>query len=337
MFNVPKISIIIPTFNEEKYISACIDSILESDYVHEKMEIFVVDGMSEDSTCQIVKKYHSKYSFVRVIENKKKHTPVGMNLGIQASSGKFVFILSAHASYGTDYFTKLVENIQALEADCVGGMLITEVKNSNLKSSSIKEVLMHKFGVGNALFRIGCNEIMEVDTVAFGCYRKSTFEKYGLFDEKLIRNQDIELNKRIINGGGKIYLIPDVKCIYYARENFKDLAKNQYQNGYWNMLTAYYTKTLNSLSLRHFVPLLFVLSLLLPVLFSLISEKVVWIAFVSLASYLTLVIIISFKLKNNTNSIMYLIIAFLVLHFSYGLGSLVGIFHVIKKMIKGDK
>jgi len=335
--NVPVISIIIPTLNEERYISFCLDSILEAEYPNEKIEIFVVDGMSEDSTRKIVQEYHSKYSFVEVIENRQRHTPIGMNLGIEASMGEFVFILSAHAVYEANYFTKLVENIQSLGADCVGGVLLTDVKNKNTKSSSIKEVLMHKFGVGNAIFRTGCSDITEVDTVAFGCYRKSVFYTYGLFDEKLIRNQDIELNKRIVNRGGKIYLIPEVQCTYYARENFTDLAKNQYQNGFWNILTAYYTKTLSSLSVRHFIPLLFVLSLFLPISVSFIFPKILWLAVLSLVSYLSLVIIISFKLKNSSNSIMYLIISFLTLHFSYGLGSLMGIFSVINKMIKGNK
>jgi len=337
MSNIPRISIIIPTFNEEKYISSCVDSILEADYANDKMEIFVVDGMSEDGTRKIVQAYHSKYPFIFVLENRQKDTPIGMNLGIEASSGEFVFILSAHAEYEKNYFIKLVENIQQLHVDCVGGVLLTDVKNKDTKSLSIKEVLMHKFGVGNAMFRTGCNEVTEVDTVAFGCYRRSVFDSYGLFDERLIRNQDIELNKRIVNGGGKIYLIPSVQCTYYARENFTDLAKNQYQNGFWNILTAYYTKTLNSLSLRHFIPLLFVLSLLIPIGVSFFFPKVLWLGVLSLGSYLSLVIIISFRLKHSTNSIIYLILSFLTLHFSYGLGSLMGIFTVIKKIIKGNK
>ncbi len=337
MYKKPCISVIIPTVNEERYVATCLDSILEADYPHDRMEIYIIDGMSEDKTSAIAQEYHNKYSFIQVIYNRQKYTPVGMNLGIEASKGEIVFILSAHAVYEADYFIRLVENIQRLNADCVGGILVTDVKNKNSISSSIKEVLMHKFGVGNALFRIGCDEVTEVDTVAFGCYCKSAFEKYGLFDEKLIRNQDIELNKRIINAGGKIYLIPDVKCTYYARENFRDFARNQYQNGYWNILTTYYTKTLSSLSLRHFAPLIFVLSLLLPLLFSLVFQKVWWLAFVSLLSYLSLVIIIAIKLKNSSNNIGYLMMSFLTIHLSYGLGSLMGLFSVVKKMIKGEK
>ncbi len=337
MKKTPLISIIIPTLNEEKYIVQCLDSILEANYTKERMEIFVIDGMSQDRTREIVQAYHEKYSLIRLLENQDAYTPVGMNLGINASKGEYIFILSAHAQYDSDYFMKLVENIEKLNADCVGGVLITDVKNKNKKSSSIKEVLMHKFGVGNASFRTGSDKVKLVDTVAFGCYKKSIFEKYGLFDEKLIRNQDIELNKRIINGGGEIYLIPDVKCTYYARENFMDLAKNSYSNGFWNILTTYYTKTLNSLSLRHFIPLLFVLSLIIPLLGSLMMPQLIWIAILSFVSYLSLVIIISIKLKNSSNSIIYLIMSFLTLHFSYGLGSFMGIFSIINKFIKGEK
>lgn len=337
MKNPPLISIIVPTLNEERYIAQCLDSILEAMYSKEKMEVIVVDGMSQDKTREIVQEYHKKYSFIYLLENVDSYTPVGMNLGINTSKGEYIFILSAHAQYAHDYFIKLVENIEKLNADCVGGVLGTDVKNKNKKSSSIKEILMHKFGVGNASFRTGSNSVKAVDTVAFGCYKRSTFEKYGLFDEKLIRNQDIELNKRIINGGGKIYLMPEVKCTYYARENFITLAKNNYSNGFWNILTVYYTKTLNSLSLRHFIPLLFVLSLVVPIVISLVFPKILWIVFFSLVSYLSLVIIISLGLKNNSNSISYLIISFLTLHFSYGLGSLMGIFSVINKYIKGEK
>ena len=337
MKKTPLVSIIVPTLNEEKYIAQCLDSILEANYTNGRMEVFVVDGMSQDRTREIVQAYHEKYSSIHLLENQDSYTPVGMNLGINASKGEYIFILSAHAQYEPDYFMRLVENIEKLNADCVGGVLVTDVKNKNKKSSAIKEVLMHKFGVGNASFRTGSKNIKSVDTVAFGCYRRSTFKKYGLFDAKLIRNQDIELNKRIINGRGTIYLIPKVSCTYFARENFIALAKNNYANGFWNILTAYHTKTLNSLSLRHFIPLLFVLSLIVPLIGSFIVPRIVWIALFSLVSYLSLVIIISFRLKNNFNTVGYLIVSFLTLHLSYGWGSLMGVFSVCKKMLKGEK
>jgi glycosyltransferase involved in cell wall biosynthesis len=329
------ISIIVPCFNEERYIKNCIESIIHANI--ENFELILVDGGSQDKTVEMIEEYKNRYAFIKLFYNPKKFTPISMNIGIEASNGDYIFIISAHAEYQSDYFSQLVEEIQRLDANCVGGILTTEVKNSNLKSNSIKEVLTHRFGVGNADFRIGGTEVKEVDTVAFGCYTKETFDKFGLYDEKLIRNQDIELNKRILNGGGKIYLIPSVNATYYARENFKDLAINNFSNGKWNILTAYYTKTLNSLSLRHFIPLLFILSLLFPLIVSIFFPNFIYLGLLSLSSYLALVIMISLKLKNSNNSIIYLVSSFLTLHLSYGLGSLLGIFSVLKRVLKGIK
>ena len=334
---MPKISIIIPIYNEEKYMKECILSIMQCDYDITQMELLLVDGMSEDGTREIIMQLQQEYACIALIDNPQKIAPIAMNLGIKKAQGAYVFIVSAHASYTKSYFTKLVAHIQRLDADCVGGVLKTDVKNHSVKADAIKEVLSHPLGVGNASFRTGSTQIREVDTVAFGCYDRKTFGTYGYFDETLVRNQDIELNKRIINGGGKIYLIPEVQATYYARENFTDLATNSYANGYWNILTAYYTKKLSSLSLRHFIPLLFVLSLVLPVIGALWFPKIVWISIFSLVSYLSLVIIISLKLKTHTTTLGALVRSFLTLHLSYGLGSLMGLFKVFIFYIKGQK
>jgi glycosyltransferase involved in cell wall biosynthesis len=299
------------------------------------MEILVVDGMSSDKTREIVNAYSEQYSYIRLLDNADQIVPKAMNLAIKQAKGDYIIRLDAHSFFPKDYFSKLIEWHQKLNAENVGTVIITDVKNLTKKSASIKEVLSHKFGVGNSDFRTGIKEVKEVDTVPFGCYKKEVFEQYGLYDEKLIRNQDIELNKRIINGGGKIYLIPDVKCTYFARENFTALAKNNFANGKWNILTAYYTKTLNSLSLRHFIPLIFVLSLLLPILLSLFFTQLIVVSILSLSSYLALVIIISFNLREKNSNLFYLIGSFLTLHLSYGFGSLMGIFSVINKIYKG--
>ena len=329
------ITLIIPCLNEEKYIANCLNGILISDYDKSKIEILVVDGGSKDKTVKIIKMYQKKYPFLKLLHNPKKIVPISMNLGIQEAKGEYIIRLDAHASYPKEYFSKLIQWHQKLDADNVGAVVKTEVQQETLKSNSIKSVLSSKFGVGNSDFRVGINEVKEVDTVPFGFYKKEVFEKYGYYDERLVRNQDIELNKRIKNAGGKIYLVPDVICTYYARENFTDLAKNNFANGKWNILTAYYTKTFKSLSLRHFIPLFFLLSLIFPLFFSLWDEKFLYLVVFSFLSYLSLVIIISIKLKNKDNKIFYLIGSFLTLHLSYGVGSLLGIVCVIKKVIKG--
>lgn len=331
-----KISIIIPMRNEEKYIARCIDSILASDYPNDYMEILVINSMSNDTSINIVSQYTNKYNFINLYENKNIYTPYAFNIGIEHSSGEYIFIVSAHSEYDKDYFSVLVRYANELKADAVGAVSKTEVINKTKISKAIKNVLSHRFGVGDSYFRIGSDKIIEVDAIS-GCYHRSVFDKLGPYNEKLIRNQDIELNKRIKNNGGKLYLIPFTSYTYFARENLRELAKNNFQNGKWNILTAFHTRTLRSLSFRHFIPLVFILSLIIPVCMSLINNKIGLISLISFLSYLLLVIIVSYKLSRKDNNFWETVAVFFTLHFSYGLGSLVGVFKVLIQSFSGKQ
>lgn len=320
------LSVVCPIYNEEKYIAQFLDSLLEQDYPKGDLEILLVDGMSKDKTRDIVTNYTSRYPFIRLIENPDKIVPCAMNRGIDAAKGDVIMRLDAHASYQPDYFSVLVNGLKRLHADNVGTVCKTDVLNKTPKTLAIREVLGNKFGVGNSTFRTGIDREQEVETVPFGCWPKEVFEKYGKYDVRLVRNQDIELNKRILRGGGRIYILPDTYCTYLARETWKALAKNNYGNGKWNILTVYYTKMFSSLSLRHFIPLLFVLSLIVPLLLALVWRPLALISAASLLAYTGLLSIVSIKLalKKRLN-FFYLITTFIVLHLSYGWGSLVGI------------
>lgn len=320
------LSVLCPIYNEEKYISQFLDSLLQQDYPKDDLEILLIDGMSKDKTRDIVAYYTSKYTFIRIIDNPDKIVPCAMNRGIAAAKGDIIMRLDAHASYQPDYFSVLVKGLKRLHADNVGTVCKTDVLNKTPKTLAIREVLGNKFGVGNSTFRTGIDKEQEVETVPFGCWPKEVFEKYGKYDERLVRNQDIELNKRIIRGGGKIYILPDTYCTYLARETWHALAKNNYGNGKWNILTVYYTRLFSSLSVRHFIPLLFVLSLIIPLLLALIWWPFALVSAASLLAYTGLLSIVSLKLaiKKKLN-FFYLLATFFVLHLSYGWGSLIGI------------
>lgn len=320
------LSVICPIYNEEKYIAKCIDSILAQDFPKEDLEVIFADGMSTDRTREIVAEYAARYPFIRLIDNPKRIVPPALNAAIAASRGNIIMRLDAHASYEPNYFSALAAALDRYEADNVGSVCLTDVLNKTPKSLAIREVLSHPLGVGNSAFRTGIDRAKEVDTVPFGCWRRSVFSRYGKYDERLVRNQDIELNKRIKARGGRIVIVPDTYCTYFARETFAKLAKNNYGNGKWNILTVYYTHQLKSLSLRHFIPLIFVLSLLLPAIAGFIWHPLWWLSVASLAAYTLLVGIISAKLaiKKRLNFI-YIVISFFVLHLSYGWGSLIGL------------
>lgn len=320
------LTVICPIYNEEKYISQFLDSILLQDYPKDDLEILLVDGMSKDHTREIVKGYISQYPFIRLIDNPDKIVPYAMNRGIEASKGDVIMRLDAHASYQPDYFSVLVNGLRRLHADNVGTVCKTDVLNKTPKTLAIREVLGNKFGVGNSTFRTGIDYEQEVETVPFGCWRKEVFKKYGMYDVRLVRNQDIELNKRIIRGGGKIYILPDTYCTYLARETWRALSKNNYGNGKWNILTVYYTKMFSSLSLRHFIPLLFLLSLVVPLFLAFAWWPFALVSVASLLTYTVLLSIVSLKLAVSKHlNFCYLLVTFFVLHISYGWGSLVGI------------
>ncbi len=323
-----KITIIIPCRNEEKFIRDCLDSVINNDYPKDKMEVFVVDGKSSDKTPEITKEYSLKYNYIHLITNDKKTVPNAMNLGIEASSGEYIIRLDAHSEYPENYFSELISWSKKLKADNIGALWKTEVKIKSPKANAIKKVLSTKLGVGNSYFRIGSNKVQEVDTVPFGCFKRDVFDKIGLFDHRLTRNQDIELNKRIKRSKGKIYLLSDLHATYYARETYWEIAKNNFSTGMWNVLTVFVTKYFNSLSFRHFVPFIFILSLILPLIFMFWISISGIISLISLLSYFIAIIFQSAKLKDDSTSFAYILIAFITLHFSYGLGSLLGLFRL---------
>ena len=321
------VSVICPTYNEEKYIATCIDSILAQDYPQEDLEILFVDGMSTDATRSIILSQAKEHNNIYLLDNPHRIVPYALNIGIEHAQGDIIVRIDAHASFPSNYISTLVHYLVHLpNAQNVGAPCVTHTLGQTDKAKAIVAVLSNKWGVGNSTFRLGVKEIQSVDTVPFGCWKKQTLKDVGLFDIRLIRNQDIELNKRILKNGGNIYLVPDTYCTYYARETYKKLAQNNYGNGKWNILTLYYTKALRSLSLRHFIPLIFLLSLLLPILGIVLCPWIGLVAGMSLISYLMLVCCISWRIsKEQSINPLSVVAAFFTLHLSYGAGSLMGI------------
>jgi glycosyltransferase involved in cell wall biosynthesis len=289
-----------------------------------------VDGKSTDQTVEIVNNYSKKFPFIRLIQNERKVTPVALNLGVLNASKNLILIASAHSEFPKDYISILINRMKELKADGVGGQLTTDVKNKTKKTLSIIKVLSNRFGVGNSMFRIGVGIPTKVDTVPFGLYKKDIFFDVGLYNEKLIRNHDIEWSRRLTRAEKNIFLIPDVSCKYYARESYNTIAKNNFKNGFWNILTVYITKRIGSLSVRHFIPLAFVLSIIVPALLSFIYLPLIIISLLSLMSHFVLILGISMKLNDESTGLFSLVKAFYTLHISYGLGSLTGLFRIDK-------
>jgi glycosyltransferase involved in cell wall biosynthesis len=248
----PLVSVAIPCRNEREYIAACLDSVLAGDYPRDRLEILVADGQSDDGTRDILAQYVARYSCITLIENLKRTTPAALNAAIRSASGSVVVRMDAHVLYPSDYIRRLVDALEETGADNVGGVLQTIPADTTPAARAIAIGLSHPFGVGNSHFRTGAPERREVDTVPFGCYRREVFERIGLFDEELIRNQDDELNFRLIRHGGRVLLVPEVSCRYFARRSFRHLSRMYYQYGYFKPLVA--RKVGRVMTVRQLVP-----------------------------------------------------------------------------------
>ena len=326
-----KISVICPVYNEEKYIGNCIDSLMKQDFSWEESEIILVDGSSSDKTRQIIGDYIQRYPFIKLLGNPRKITPVSLNIAIRAAKHDIIFRIDAHTTYPPNYFSVLSKHLIELNADNVGGVCRTLSGGKGIIPEGIAKVMSSIFGMGNSYFRIGAKKIMEVDTVPFGCFRREVFDRIGLFDEELIRNQDDEFNGRIIKNGGKIFLVPDVIIDYFARDKVSKLSQMFYQYGLFKPLVN--RKLGASATVRQFFPLLFVLLLITTFVFVTFQLPFYGLFLAGTGLYVILAVLFSVKEGETIGEALVMPVLFFILHVSYGIGYMRGIirFLVLRK------
>ncbi len=324
------ISVVVPIYNEAKYIEACARSIAAQDYPKDDLEVIFVDGMSNDGTREILAGLMQEYPWMRMEDNPQQIVPPAMNIGIHAAKGDTIVRMDAHAAFPANYLTELVKQQAALHADNVGGVCRALPANDSPICKSIAAALSSSFGMGNSYFRIGTDEIRPVDTVPFGCFHRTLFDKIGYFDEQLIRNQDDEFNGRIIKHGGRIYLLPHLVIDYYTRDSIQKVWSMFYQYGLFKPLVN--RKLGGPATTRQFAPAFFVLALFFGILLAPWSP---WIA-VLLALMVLLYLILAFSTSIRTASrencrpmTFQMPLIFFIIHADYGIGYLHGIFKLL--------
>lgn len=329
--NDPLVSLVIPVRNEEQHIDECINSILAQSY--RNMEVLFVDGMSEDRTVEIIESYVSKGHNFSVLKNEKRIIPTAVNIGIRNSKGEYIVRMDAHSVYPANYVERCVELIDETGADNVGGY-VTALGGSYM-ANAISYMISSKFGNGGADFRTGAKS-GETETVPFGAFPKKTFEKYGLFDERLVRNEDNEINYRIRKGGGKVYIDADLAIGYYCRDTIAKLMKMGMDNGMWNMVSLKLCP--ESMGLRHFVPFMFLLSLMVGIplaIFipaSVIGTIIRLLFLLELICYFALLAFVAGGIAKEKGMKYFFteLLLFPLFHISYGFGTLCGIFKALR-------
>ena len=333
MENLPLVSVIIPCRNEAKFIANCLESILKQSYPKDKMEILVIDGMSGDKTREIVKKYSEKYPFIKLLENPNKFTPFALNIAIKKTKGEIIIRMDAHSTYKKDYISTCIKYLNEYDADNIGGIWKILPGEKTLVAKSIAFASSSIFGAGDAYYRRGYDKgIKEVDTVFGGCYRKEIFKKIGLFNENLVRSQDIEFNLRLKKAGGKILLVPDIIAYYYPKSNFKEFFVHNFKDGIWAIYPLKFVKI--PLCLRHYIPFIFILSLLGTGLLGIFFPIFFWLFLFIFGSYFLVANYFSVKISTKEKDIRFLFlmpVAFACRHIGYGLGSIWGLIKIFFK------
>lgn len=319
--SLPLISVIMPIRNEARFIAQSLGAVLAQDYPAELIEIIVVDGMSADSTRTIITQAaQAAGRNVAVLDNPAGIVPVAMNIGLRAARGAIIVRVDGHCEIAPDYVRRCVMALQRTGADNVGGL--QRAVSETPIGRAIALATSSPFGVGGARFHYDARPGW-VDTVYLGAYRRDVFERIGGFDEELVRNQDDELNFRLTQAGGKIWLDPSIQSVYYSRPSLRKLWKQYFEYGFYKVRVM--QKRGGVASWRHLVPGIFVLSLLLSCLLTLMTGKRRWLTSV-LAPY-TFANIIASVSTARSQGVNPLIVAvtFAILHVSYGIGFIGGL------------
>ncbi|GMV50538.1 MAG: hypothetical protein NBKEAIPA_03074 [Nitrospirae bacterium] len=339
----PFVTVLVPCRNEAGFIERCLTSVLENGYPLDRLELVVIDGMSDDGTRAILQRMAGPHAALRLIDNPGKTTPKAMNLGIRAAQGDPILRVDAHACLEPGYIRRCVEALEESGADVVCGVMETVPASGGWMGAAIASALGHPFGVGNSYFRIHVAAPMWVDTVFCGCYRRSAFERVigsrrtgeqvptGPFNEELMRGQDMDFSLRLRKAGGRMLLVPEIRSLYFARSTLRSFWRQNWNNGVWAILPFAYSEGM-PITLRHLIPLLFVTALLATTLLGLVGEVWRWGTVVILNAYGVVSLAVSLRVALRERSVSRLFVmplVFATLHVGYGLGSLWGLARLV--------
>lgn len=329
------ISVIVPCRNEARYIDAFLRNVLAQRLGSLAIEILVADGESEDGTHEIIEAWASRDGRIRLIDNPGRVVSTGLNSAIRCSRGSTIVRMDVHTEYAQDYLAQCVATLTKSGADNVGGPW--RAAGNGYWQTAVALAFQSPFSSGGA----GSHRLDyegPVDSVYLGCWRRDAFDRFGMFDEELVRNQDDELNLRIIRGGGKVWQNPEIRSSYHPRASLQKLFAQYAQYGYWKVRVI--QKHRIPASVRHLAPALFVAALGLSLLLSPLSAISLFVFLGLSGSYVLANMLASLTVCARPGKWRYLPVMPLVFagfHFGYGVGFLRGLWDFIVRKRAHEK
>jgi len=321
---MPKVSIIVPCFNEQSTIRLLLVALREQTFPRAEMEVVIADGMSTDGTRDEITKFQADFPdlSIRVVDNPLRNIPSGLNCAIEVSRGEIIVRSDAHSKPYPDYVANSVKALEDGLGDNVGGVWEIQPGADTWIAKSIAVAAAHPLGVGDAMYR-HAKHAAEVDTVPFGAFKRELVEQIGRFDETLLTNEDYEFNTRLRKANGRIWLDPSIRSVYFARSTLQELARQYWRYGYWKwrMLRRYP----DTIRWRQALPPLFVLSLLGLIAFSIFIPFMRFVLAGELLLYFSILLLAGTRSaiqKSLPFLVIGLTLAIPVMHISWGSGLL---------------
>jgi len=317
----PKVTVIVPVRNEAAYIERCLYSIAAQDYPRSALEVLVVDGRSEDGTRQVVSRFAAESTIdLRLIDNPRLLPAAAMNVALDSARGDVILRLDGHAALaGHDFISRAVRALDETGADCVGPVL--ESEGETAAGRAIAAAMSSRFGVGGAAFRTG--GAGRVDTVAFGAYRRDVFDRIGRFDETVAGGEDDEFNYRLLDAGGEILLLPELRATYTVRPTFTAAFRQYFRYG--RAKPAVLLRHPRQARPRQSTPAAFVLALGIAVVRAVSGRpgalRALLLVYTGAATIASLVLVPRVRAR----TVPLIPVAFACLHLAYGLGTLAGL------------
>ena len=320
----PSVSVIIPCYNEQATIRKLLEALRSQTYPLAKMEVVISDGFSTDATRDVISEFQKEHTdlSVRVVNNKAKTIPSGVNQAIHESSGEIIIRLDAHSMPIPEYVERCVDAHRSGKGDNVGGVWDIQPGAETWIAESISFAAAHPLGVGDAMYRLNAKP-GAVDTVPFGSFRRELIQRIGAFDETLLANEDYEFNTRVREAGGVVWLDPSIRTVYFSRSTLGKLAAQYWRYGFWKfkMLKRYP----HTLRWRQALPPVFVLILFALIVLSLGSTIAQLLLALQLSAYFFVLGLAGLRLAIKTRKgflIWGLPLAIATMHITWGAGFL---------------
>ncbi len=322
------LSIICPTYNEERYIAQTLESFIKQKYHSFELEILICDGRSTDETRNIVLRYAEEFPIIKLVDNPDRKTPFAFNAGLKAAKGEYVAILGAHTKYADNYLQACYDELIASGSIGCTGRVITKAAYDSFEAKLGEWIMLSSFGVSTASFRAMREGY--VHSVNFPVFLKQPLIDLGGYDTKLERNQDNDMNQRLLDAGYKLYCTWKTKCYYRPPATLNGLFKYGYKSGFWNAKSILVHA--RSMRLHHLIPFFFTTSIIISATFGLAEFALFHSTYLlSLLGFIVslhlmvglLFAIRSLKYEYDGGKI-FLPFLFFAFHFSYGWGTFRG-------------